>query len=80
MTIRAFICSIIVASFTVLLIFQHTNFDKYIIIPASLLSLILCLYGVEKEGRNKMAIAGVVLSLFSIQIGLLLLIFRSELF
>lgn len=80
MAVRAFISSIIIAVSVIVLATQNITYDKYIILPLSLLSLLICLYSAEKEGRNKFSISGIIISLISIQIGLVLIILRSELF
>lgn len=80
MAVRAFLSSIVIAALILVAIFQNITYDKYIIIPLSLLSLIICLYAVEKTGRDKFSISGIIISLTSVQIGLLLIILRSELF
>jgi hypothetical protein len=80
MAVRAFLCSVIVTVSAVILAFQNITYDKYIIIPLSLLSLIICLYAAEKKGRSKLSISGIIISLISVQIGLFLIILRSELF
>lgn len=78
MVIRAFLASLTIVVFAIILLVMNVSFDKFVIIPLSVISLVLCLISIEKEGRKKLAIAGIALSLVAVFLGVLSVILRNE--